>query len=86
MTADDAKFSRDRISRKDVFQDAYEMFGEMRPSTPEEQALMRQVYEKHAVVIPDGNIFELAEDSVKPTTLDFNMFDSADETDGDKLL
>ena len=59
---------------------AFELFGEMRSSTPEEQELIRKCYEKHAVKIPGPNIFELADmPEGEVVTLDFNIFDSLDK-------
>lgn len=45
-------------TRKDVFDDAREMFGEMRSSTPEEQAALEGMLRERSVEMGTSSIFE----------------------------
>ena len=57
--------SKRPITRKDAF----ELFGEMRYSTPEEQRLYREMLERHSMPLkPDQSIFDLPDKITMPNT------------------
>lgn len=58
-------------------QAAFELFGEMRSATPEEQEAMRKVYERHAIWRSDKSVFDILDEIPEYQSVDLgvNIFD-----------
>ena len=68
------------VTRQKIFDDAAEMFGEMRHSTEEEDQIFRETILRHSSVVPDVNIFELDGEGLDSNGfhIDWSLFEKED--------
>lgn len=64
-------------------QAAFELFGEMRSTTPEEQELMRKAYERYVIWRADKSVLDILDEIPEYQSVDLgvNIFDLLPEQD-----
>ena len=69
--------------RTSLRQAAFELFGEMRSATPEEQELMRKVYERNVIWRSDKGVLDILDEIPEYQSVDLgvNKFDLLPEQD-----